>query len=36
MSAASGNGWFGKLAAMWRRAPRELQSMHNGKRKPLR
>jgi hypothetical protein len=33
---ANGNGWFGKQAATWRRVPRALLSMHNGKRKPLR
>jgi hypothetical protein len=36
MSAANGNGWFGKLAVTWRKVPRGLLSMHNSKRKPLR
>ena len=35
-STGNGNGWFGKQAATWRRVLRALQSMHNGKQKPLR
>ena len=36
MSAANGNGWFGKLAVTWQKVPRGLLSMHNSKRKQLR
>jgi hypothetical protein len=31
MSAANGNGWFGKLAATWRKVPRGLLSMLGAK-----
>jgi len=31
MSAASGNGWCGKLVATWRKVPRALPMMHDAK-----
>jgi len=34
MSAANGNGWFAKLAAMLPKVPRAPLSMHNAKPKP--
>jgi hypothetical protein len=36
MSAANGNGWFGELAATWRKLRRAPQPAHGVKQKPSR